>query len=205
MTESHANARLEAFSDGVFAFALTLLVVDLKLPAPDSITDTAMLWRALGHLAPAGFAFLLSFTIILITWLNHRAALTLIPRTSPAFTYANGFLLLTVVAIPFTASLMGDFLGTDHAAPAVVLYDAVLAVQALGWVLMLETAERGGLAGGERAGELVRRNVRHGYFAFAFYALLALAAFWLPHTVATVTTASWIFWLVLGVAMGAGE
>jgi TMEM175 potassium channel family protein len=111
MTNPHANARLEAFCDGVFAIALTLLILDVKLPSPASITSTAELWRALRHLAPSVFAFGLSFSIILITWVNHHAALKLVTRSSASFIYANGFLLLSVVAIPFTAGLLGSFLG----------------------------------------------------------------------------------------------
>ncbi len=121
MTNPHANTRLEAFCEGVIAIALTLLILDVKLPSAASITSTAAFWRALRHLAPSVFAFILSFCIVLIPWVNHHAALNLVTRSSAPFIYANGFLLLSVVAIPFTAGLLGSFLGTDRATPAVVL------------------------------------------------------------------------------------
>ena len=57
MTAAHPNARLEALCDGVFAIALTLLILDVKLPPADSIASTSGLWRALQHLAPSVFAF----------------------------------------------------------------------------------------------------------------------------------------------------
>jgi uncharacterized membrane protein len=72
MTEAPPNARLEALSDGVFAIALTLLILDVRLPEAAAITSTAALWRALQGLGPSVFAFVLSFGIILITWVNHR-------------------------------------------------------------------------------------------------------------------------------------
>ena len=78
MVEAHANARLEAFCDGVFAIALTLLIIDIRVPSTDGIGSTAELWRALLHLAPPVFAFVLSFGIILITWVNHHGALGLV-------------------------------------------------------------------------------------------------------------------------------
>lgn len=75
MTEPHPNTRLEAFCDGVFATALTLLIIDLKIPASEGIGTTRDLWFALGHLGPSIFAFVLSFVIILITWVNHHASI----------------------------------------------------------------------------------------------------------------------------------
>jgi uncharacterized membrane protein len=201
MSGSHPNARLEALSDGVFAIALTLLVLDLKVPATARIATSAELWRALGALAPSVFAFVLSFAIILITWVNHNAVLRLVDKSSSSFIYANGFLLLTVVVLPFPTGLLGAFLGTDHAAPAVVLYNGVLAVLAVGWILVCTAALEGGLTANARATAAMRVSNRNGLGAVAFYALLAGLAFWFPLTIAVVTTVSWIFWLALGIKM----
>src|SRR3954467_12717799 len=105
MSVQHATARLEAFCDGVFAIALTLLVIDLRLDAPDDIGSTRDFWKALQHLAPTLVAFLLSFVVVFIAWVNHHAALKLVNKSSAAFIYANGLLLLTVVFIPFPTAL----------------------------------------------------------------------------------------------------
>jgi uncharacterized membrane protein len=113
-------------------------------------------------------------------------------------------LLLTVVFIPFPAALLGEFLGTDHASPAVVLYNAVLAVQALGWVVVTGAALRNQLTVDATAEATMRENQRYGYFAAVFYGVLAVLAVWLPLTVAVATTVSWIFWLVLGIRMKRG-
>src|SRR5262245_42506291 len=104
------NSRLEAFCDGVFAIALTLLIIEFHAPEPSAVRDSAALWSALSHLGPAVFAFLLSFVVILITWINHHNTLALVHRNSTAFMYANGLLLLAVVCIPFTTSLLGKFI-----------------------------------------------------------------------------------------------
>ena len=201
MTNPHANTRLEALCDGVFAIALTLLILDVKLDSPESITSTAEFWRALRHLPPSVFAFLLSFCIILITWVNHHAALKLVTRSSPAFIYANGFLLLSVVAIPFTASLLGSFLGTDHAAPAVVLYNGVLAMASIGWMLVSGAALRDQLTIDAAAAATVREMRRRAYPAFFLYSLLAVTALWFPHVSAALTTITWLFWLVLSIRL----
>ena len=73
MEEKNSNARLEAFCDGVFAIALTLLIIDIKIPSTQNIKTTDEFWLALKHLTPSVFAFLLSFITILITWVNHHA------------------------------------------------------------------------------------------------------------------------------------
>jgi len=201
MPEANANSRLEAFCDGVFAIALTLLIIDVKVPSTERIASNAELWRALWHLTPSVFAFLLSFGIILITWVNHHATLKLVNRSTGSFIYANGFLLLTVVFIPFPTSLVGEFLLTDHAAPAVVLYNAVIAAQALGWILLSQTALSNQLTKNESSASPMRESRRNGYFALALYSLFSVAAFWFPVAIATLTTLSWIFWLVLGIRM----
>jgi uncharacterized membrane protein len=198
---AHTTARLEAISDGVFAIALTLLILDVKIADPRAITSSAALWRALGDLGPLLFAFLLSFTIIFITWVNHHETLKLIRASSGPFIYANGFILLTVVALPFPTALLGEFLLTDHAAPAVVVYNLVLVVQALAWILVTHTALRDGLAVDEPAAGVIRANHRNGYGALALYLTLAVLGFWLPLTVAVVTTVSWVIWLARSMQM----
>ena len=201
MAESHANSRLEAFCDGVFAIALTLLIIEIKHPAAESIASTAEFWSALRHLAPEVFAFVLSFGIILITWVNHHAGMKLVRGTSASFIYANGFLLLTVVFIPFPTGLLGEFVMTDHAGPAVFLYNAVIAIQAIGWILCSHAALGNGLAKDETSAATIRENGRNGYFAFLLYSLLAVSALWFPMAIAIATTLSWVFWLVKGVRM----
>ena len=195
MADPHPNTRLEIFCDGVFAIALTLLIIDIKVPASDSIGTTRELWLALGHLGPSFFAFVLSFAIILITWVNHHALFKLVNKSSGSFIYANGFLLLTVVVMPFPTALVGEYLLTDHAAPAVVIYNSVTAAQAVAWILVTEAALRSQLAKDDKSASLMRDNRRNGYLAFAVYSLLALIAVWFPLAIAIVTTILWAYWL----------
>jgi TMEM175 potassium channel family protein len=193
LADPHANTRLEAFCDGVFAIALTLLIIDIRIPASEGIGTTRELWRALGHLGPSIAAFVVSFAIILITWVNHHRFFRLVNRSSGAFVYANGFLLLTVVFMPFPTALVGEYLLTDHVAPAVVIYNSVTAVQAISWILVTGAALR--LAKDERSAALVRDSHRNGYSAFVVYSLLALIAVWFPLVIAVVTTMLWAYWL----------
>src|SRR5215469_3985565 len=81
VTKSNPNARLECFCDGVFAIALTLLIIDVKLP-PVAIGSNAEFWLALRNIAPTIMAFTLSFIVIFITWVNHHSTMLLVNRSS---------------------------------------------------------------------------------------------------------------------------
>ncbi len=198
MPESNPNARLEAFCDGVFAIAMTLLIIDIRIQDTAEIKTTSDLWLALKHIIPSIFAFLLSFVVVLITWVNHHNHLRLINRSCGSFLYANGFLLLTVVFIPFPTSLLGAYLLTDYAAPAIVLYNSVLALQAIGWVLISNTALKNQLGKSEKNNRQISKNGQFGYFAFILYTLCAISAFWFPLSIAIFTSLTWIFWLIYG-------
>jgi uncharacterized membrane protein len=196
MSETNPNSRLEAFCEGVFAIALTLLIVDIKIPPTVEIKNTGEFWLALRNIAPSIFAFVLSFIVIFITWTNHHSCMKFVNKTSASFIYANGFLLFTVVFIPFPTSLLGQYILTDHSAPSVVLYNSVLAAQAIAWILLCSAALKDNLTRDEPSAAAIRVNRRNGYAAFVAYSSLAIIAFWFPKTIAAVTTLSWIYWLI---------
>src|SRR4051812_41479842 len=165
MSESNPTVRLEAFCDGVFAIALTLLIIDIKLPHTAEINSNAEFWVALKHITPSIVTFVLSFTIILITWVSHHNCLKLVNKTSPSFIYSNGLLLLSVVFMPYPTALLGDYILTDHAAPAIILFNGVIVVQALGWVLLTDAAIKNQLTKNEKSTQSMKVNRRNGYFS----------------------------------------
>ncbi len=202
MTESNINSRLEAFCDGVFAIAITLLIIEIKISSTQAINTTDELWIALKNLLPSISAFLLSFVIIFITWVNHHAALKLVHKSSYSFLYANGFLLFTVVVLPFPAALIGEYILTDHAAPAVVLYSAVNGLQAFAWIFLTRsTLGLNLLTKNESTMLAMRNNLQNGYFALAAYTLLTVLAFWSPQVIALLISLIWIFWLIHGISI----
>lgn len=201
MPEANANSRLEAFCDAVFAIAMTLLVIDIRLPVTTVIGSNAEFWRALVELSPAIFAFLLSFVVIFIAWVSHHAALKLVNKSSGRFIYANGLMLLTVVFLPFPTALLGEYLWSASAAPAVVLYNAVLAVQAISWIALSGSAIRDHLANDAAAAALIRKAHRNGWYGVGVYTLLTVMAFWLPVPAAILNALTWVAWLVVGIRL----
>ena len=203
MSETNPNIRLETFCDGVFAIALTLLIIDIKIPESVTINSTDEFWKALLHILPSIFAFLLSFCIILIAWHNHHNTLKLVNRSTAAFIYANGFLLLTIVALPFPTNLLGQHLFTNHAVPAVVLFSTMNALQAIGWILIGRAAlnPKNLLIKNEQSAVCMSQNVKNGFFALILNGILAILAFWFPIAITAIITMTWIFWLVYGITI----
>jgi len=99
--------RLEAFSDGVFAIAITLLVLDLHVPVPSETTNLA---TALGHEWPSYVAYGVSFLTIGIIWINHHAMMRRIKAVDHEILVLNLLLLLCVGLLPFTTALMAAYL-----------------------------------------------------------------------------------------------
>ena len=183
---AEGSTRVEAFSDGVFAIATTLLVLEIRLPHTGA---EGSLWTAIAALWPSYLAFALSFFVILVTWLGHYDLMRLVRATSRPFLIANGFVLLYVTFIPFpTAVLAGHFAGPESSA-AVTLYCGTFAVGALAWNVMLRTIERGQLFRPEVDAKLIRRL----QLAYRWILLLGVAttllALFLPPVALAVTFA----------------
>src|SRR6185369_11345907 len=142
MARESANARLEAFCDGVFAIAITLLILEIKIPPVGSLHSISEFWHRLLEDWPSWFGFALSFIIILVSWVNHHDVFKMISKTSSRFIYANGFMLFTIVVIPFSTGLMSEYLGTDLAQPAVTVYCFSILIHNVSWNFFGMTAMR---------------------------------------------------------------
>ena len=114
--------RLEAFSDGVFAIAITLLVLEIRVPGADVLADPTRLLAALGNLWPSYFGYVISFVTIGIMWANHHNLIRLVATVSHGLMLANLLLLLSVGFIPFPTALLAATLGTPSAQIGVLVY-----------------------------------------------------------------------------------
>src|SRR4051794_23254092 len=99
------TSRLEAFSDGVLAIAITLLIIDVRVPDTDGSLVTA-----LGRLWPSYLSFIVSFTIIGIIWVNHHAMFQLVAKTTRTLLFLNLILLLAVAWLPFPSAVLAHYL-----------------------------------------------------------------------------------------------
>jgi uncharacterized membrane protein len=101
-----ATERIEGFSDGVFAFAMTLLVVQLVVPQLPESAPASALVAALFSQWTVYLAYLVSFGRMLITWVNHHKVFDVIYKADSVFMFLNGFLLLQVAVIPYSTALL---------------------------------------------------------------------------------------------------
>jgi uncharacterized membrane protein len=137
------TGRLEAFSDGVFAIAVTLLVLELRAPLPGTLQGDN-LFRALLHVWPSYLAFVTSFATVLIVWTNHHNLFKLIHRTDHNLLLLNGFLLFIVTFIPFPTNVLAEYIREPDARTASVFYAATFLVMAVAFNLLWRYASRDG-------------------------------------------------------------
>jgi uncharacterized membrane protein len=119
MDEKNTN-RLEAFSDGVFAVAITLLVLNIKVPP--LYLDEGHLVEALSGQLPTLFAFVTSFFTVGVMWLNHHRLFAHIKRTNTVLLMLNLLLLLIVVFIPVPTALLAEYIAQPDLHLAVIIY-----------------------------------------------------------------------------------
>jgi uncharacterized membrane protein len=202
MAAAHSNTRLEMFCDGVFAIAITLLIIEIKVPHSSHVHSVSELWQAAGHLWTSYFAFLLSFIIILITWVGHHSFFKLVNKHSPKFLYANGLLLLSVVVMPFLTAFVAEYLNTPYAKVGIVLYCFSSLFNNIAWIVLYETSlDSKGLARNEHCRELLVKVRKQSRYAFVIYSFIVLVAFWFPVTAFYLNTALWLVWLVMGITL----
>ena len=128
------TGRVEAFSDGVFAIAITLLVLEIKVPKLPHTVSSEALASALLDLWPSYLAFLLSFFAILIMWINHHGLFNLVRRVNHSFLYANGFLLLLVSFVPFPTSVLAEYLDGRALNTAAAFYCGTFIFISIGFI-----------------------------------------------------------------------
>jgi uncharacterized membrane protein len=121
------TSRVEAFSDGMFAIAITLLILEIKVPAADQGNLAAALLRQW----PSYLAFFLSFAFIGIMWMNHHRMFTHIRRSDDTLLVLNLLLLLGITAVPFPTAVLAAHLGTPNQRTAALLYNGVYVVIAV--------------------------------------------------------------------------
>ncbi len=136
------SGRLEAFSDGVFAVAITLLALNLALGGPGPHQPT--LAAKLVHQWPAFAAYAVSFATIGIIWVNHHALFRAFGKTDRTLLFVNLLLLFFVVSIPFATSTIAAYLraGNSDASLAAALYQGVFEGMSIGFTLLFWQAIR---------------------------------------------------------------
>ncbi|HEX7245372.1 MAG TPA: TMEM175 family protein [Solirubrobacterales bacterium] len=181
-------SRIVAFSDGVFAIAITLLVLQLTVPRHAS---NAELWQALWEERQDVFAYAISFAVVGRFWLVHHRFFGEVVRFDSRLIALNLFYLAWIVLMPFSSEVLGDHGGTEA---AVVLYAANLVGVILVGSILFSYAHRSGLT--RTPPEEVRENQRRSLTIAAFFLVSIPIAFLDP----TLAPYCWLALFVSGTA-----
>jgi uncharacterized membrane protein len=184
--------RLLALSDGVIAIALTLLILQVKLPSPDQVANpdsAAELADQLGKDGAQLISYGISFYVIAQFWLVHRWVFRLIGEHEEGVEWLNFAFLLTITAMPFTSALLGSFVGNPL---AVDIFAANLLVASLATQAIIVTGHRKGLIPAAKA--------RSGRISAAVVPVVMAASIGLSWWS---TSAAMYSWILLAVAPGA--
>jgi uncharacterized membrane protein len=126
------TSRIKAFSDGIFGFAITLLVLELiEIFHPE--TDKGLL-RSLLHHWQSFLAFTIGFVTILVSWINHHAALEYVNKIDTKFMWINGSLLFLVTLTPFPTAILASYLQSES--------ETALAIFGFNYILIAIAADR---------------------------------------------------------------
>ena len=171
-----STARLEAFSDGVFAIAATLLILDVRLPADGSVAHGFL------HIWPSYAAYALGFVTIGIMWINHHTVFGCIDRVDRTFLTINVLFLMLIAFVPFPTRVLAEHLQHDAKAAAFVygltmvlmaiLYNVLWFYAATGRRLIAADADQRTVTG-------ISRAFMPGVPIYAIATLSALLSSWL--------------------------
>lgn len=178
------KTRLEAFSDGVIAIIITIMVLEMTVPQGETVD-------ALLPLVPVFLSYILSFVYVGIYWNNHHHMLHTVKRVSGSVLWANLHLLFWLSLLPFATGWLGE---NHFAAVPSALYGMVLLLAACAYFILQHAIIS---SEGERS--LLKAAVgkdRKGKASLVLYAIAVIAAFWLTWVAQLIYVAVAIMWLV---------
>jgi uncharacterized membrane protein len=175
------TGRLEAFSDGVFSVAITLLVLDVKIIDVGSLanlpTDSEV-WGSVFNHIPQFSAFVISFFTIGIMWLNHHKIFKHITRTDTGLILLNILLLLIIVFIPVPTALLADYLFNTSQHAAAIIYSSTFFLMAVCFNILWHYASYHGRLLAKDANQLEIESISRQYLFGPLLYLIPLALSW---------------------------
>ncbi|MGX1748584.1 TMEM175 family protein [Glutamicibacter protophormiae] len=196
------TGRVEAFSDGVMAVAITLLVLDLRVPEPEPGRSLA---RGLLELWPNALAYVISFIAIGIMWLSHHTMFHRLARVDHSVLVLNLVLLLCIVVLPFTTSVLSSYLDVPgQGVLAAVLYaGSLLVTSSLFFSLQYHLLKRRPHLLREAPDPVQTRSIlRRGLVSIPVYVLAAAAALVSPYLTLGICMALGLFYLLSTAGLG---
>ncbi len=174
VSEYPTTARIEAFSDGVIAIIITIMVLELKVPELKENFTREDFWQVGKHLLPKLLAYAMSFVIVAIFWVNHHGFFHSLKKSDGKLLWYNNYLLFWLSLVPFATAFLGEH---PQSVEAVTGYGFVLVMSALAFPLIGHYAMfRADLMRDEIPPEIRRKIYRRNYPGVVLYTLSVLLA-----------------------------
>ncbi|MEI6681341.1 MAG: TMEM175 family protein [Bacteroidota bacterium] len=191
------TARLEAFSDGIFSVAITLLAIEIGISGYAGATNLN-LWHRILEKWPEYFTYFNSFATVLLIWIGHHKIINQIRAASQWVLLLNGMVLLFVVLFPFPTKTVGAFIGTDAVNTAVAFYAGYTGLIVLSMLLLnAGIVSNPKLLVSERSLPWFRKMIKGQLIGVTVYGIATLIAFFSPAVAMLMTFAMWVFWAIV--------
>lgn len=187
--------RIEAFSDGVFAIAVTLLVLELHIPETKEGDSPVHLLDALKIQWPGYIAFVISFFSIFIIWVNHHKIFKQIYKRNTGLMFANGLILFLVSLVSYPSALLARFFLTDSKQLSVTIYTGLFVLINLAFNLLWQQATRDKKLLRPGISDVAIRKLRNNFlYGFPTYLAAFVISFFYPDFALMICILLWIFW-----------
>ena len=192
------TGRLEAFSDGIFGVAITLLAIEIGIKEYNGATN-ANLWQKIIDNWPEYFTYFNSFATVLLIWMGHHKIFNRIWKANHWIILLNGLLLLFVVLFPFPTKTVGAFINTNAESTAVAFYAGFTGCIVVSMLLLnLAIISNPNLiANPDKNLPWFKNELKYQIFAIMVYAIATITALYVPTIALIITFLMWVFWAIV--------
>jgi len=168
-----STGRIEAFSDGVFAIVVTLLVLELRVPELVSTFTNSDALNALYNMLPKFTGFIVSFIVIAIYWVNHHQLFQSLECADRPLLWYNNILLFWMCFIPFPTAFIGEY---PLKIVPVMLYGTVMTLAGISFMMMTWHCIKADLFRKTLSDNMIKRGAKRGLFGPIIYFISIIAA-----------------------------
>jgi|SRR5436190_9058120 len=189
------TSRIEAFSDGVFCVAITLLAIEIGVEVKKDITNDELTKELLGKW-PIYLAYVISFVNVLLAWIGHHSLFKNFRNTNNAVMITNGLLLMLIALVPFPTRTLGIFLQTGAFKTAVVFYTGYFVLISIAFRLLWYSASRNkNVLVHDITTSQIKRTTKNENIGLVCNTIILAVAFLNPWIALGLSFAMWIYWI----------
>lgn len=190
------TARLEAFSDGIFGVAITLLALEIGIKEYEG-ANNANLWIKVKENWPEYFTYFNSFATVLLMWMGHNRIIDHLRKVNHWIILLNGLVLLFIVLFPYPTKMVGSFIGTDAQDTAVAIYAGFTGFITLSMLLLniCIVSNPSLLVNPGKSLPWFRKMMTEQVIGFIAYEAAAVLAMYHSIAALAVTFFMWVFWV----------